>query len=160
MADKVILPLVFMQLYFPNKFLIDKICVMIGEQYFGLVIPKMELNYNEKYTKTIVEESLVDFLQNCYFTIPYRRSKAEIRNIPYIIMNTHRSVEDNFLLFYRFIECYYKKQQIPDIKNTFVSYSIKEHYVSQSGLSDELIEKYAQEMICLRNQCAMWAWAM
>lgn len=93
----------------------------------------------------------MEFLKKCYELIPYRNSKTEIRNIPYIIMKTSRSVEDNFLMFYRFIECYYKKQQINNIRKNFVTYSIKEHYMEKHNLTNEEIERYAQEIICLRN---------
>lgn len=94
---------------------------------------------------------LLEFLKNCYLTIPYRKSKAEFRNIPYIVMKTSRSVEDNFLMFYRFIECYYKRQQIPGIRNKFVKYSIEQHYAIKKELEKEEIENYAQEIISLRN---------
>lgn len=54
-------------------------------------------------------------------------------------------------MFYRFIECFYKKQSIPDITSKFVSYSIREHYAERYKLSEEQIERYAQEIISLRN---------
>ncbi len=142
----------FMQLFYPNKLSVDKICVKVGDVYYQLVSPQMELEYEEKYVEKTVAEDLLEFLKKCYSTIPYRNSKTEIRNIPYIVMKTSRSIEDNFLMFYRFIECYYKKQQISNIRKTFVKYSIKEHYASEHGLSDEQIECFAQEIICLRNK--------
>lgn len=86
-----------------------------------------------------------------YKKIPYRKSKTEIRNIPYIVINTSRNIEDNFLMFYRFIECYYKKQNIPNIIKRFVSYSIRNNYDSTINWTDEQIENYSQEIICLRN---------
>lgn len=143
--------MVFMQLYFPDKFAIDKIYVMVDKEYYQLSLPRMEINCKEKHIGKTVEEDLLHFLNKCYKDIPYRNSKTELRNIPYIIMNTSRSVEDNFLMFYRFIECYYKKQQIPNIKKSFVSHSIKEHYARKNVLTEEEIEKYSQEIICLRN---------
>lgn len=142
----------FMQLYYPNKFSVDRLCVKVDDVYYQLILPQMEFDYKEKYVEKTVKENLMDFLKKCYTTIPYRNSKTEIRNIPYIVMKTSRSIEDNFLMFYRFIECYYKKQQISNISKTFVTYSIKEHYASKYGLSDEQIECYAQEIICLRNK--------
>lgn len=142
---------IFMQLYYPDKFSVDRICVKVDDIYYQLVLPQMDLEYKEKYVGKTVDEQLLDFLKKCYVTIPYRNSKTEIRNIPYIVMKTSRSIEDNFLMFYRFIECYYKKQQISNIRKTFVSHSIKEHYAIKHNLTDEEVEKYAQEIICLRN---------
>lgn len=144
--------MIFMQLYFPDKFLIDKIYVMVGGEYYQFFMPRMELSYKEEHIETTVKDDLLDFLNKCYTTIPYRNSKTEIRNIPYIVRNTSRSIEDNFLMLYRFIECYYKKQQISNIRNTFISYSIKEHYAQKKSLTDEQIENFSQEIICLRNR--------
>ena len=83
--------------------------------------------------------------------IPYRNSKNEIRNIPYIILYTSRNLEDNFLMFYRFIECYYKKQPIENIKRTFIEYSIKNNYKENLGLNEEEFENLVYEIISLRN---------
>lgn len=141
----------FMQLYYPDKFCIDKIDVMVNSHYYRLCIPKVDFKYKDRYVERTIKEGLLDFLKKCYLTIPYRNSKTEIRNIPYIIMKTSRCIEDNFLLFYRFIECYYKKQPIENIKKLFVSYSIREHYMRKNGLSEDAVEKYVQEIICLRN---------
>lgn len=142
---------IFMQLYYPYNFRVDKIYVMVDGVYYKLTLPQREFEYKEKHIEKTVQENLLDFLKNCYVTIPYRNSKTEIRNIPYIVMKTSRGIEDNFLMFYRFIECYYKKQQIRNIRTTFITYSIKVHYAPKCSLPDEQIENYAQEIICLRN---------
>lgn len=142
---------IFMQLYFPNNFSVDKIWCMVGENYYELITDKMEVKCTERYTEKTVEVGLLEFLSGCYKKIPYRKSKTEIRNIPYIVINTSRNIEDNFLMFYRFIECYYKKQNIPNIKKRFVSYSIRNNYDSINNWTDEQIENYSQEIICLRN---------
>lgn len=143
--------IIFMQLYFPDNFSVEKILVNVEENYYELIIPTMEVKCDEKYIETTVKVELLEFLNSCYNLIPYRKSKTEIRNIPYIVVNTSRNIEDNFLMFYRFVECYYKKQEIPDIRKKFVSYSIREHYASKVVLTDEQIENYSQEIICLRN---------
>lgn len=124
---------IFMQLYFPDNFSVDKIWVMVDGDYYELAISAMEVKCRERYTEKTVKAGLLDFLSNCYDRIPYRKSKTEIRNIPYIIVNTSRNIEDNFLMFYRFIECYYKKQPIPDSREKFIFYSIKEHYALKAG---------------------------
>jgi hypothetical protein len=141
----------YMQLYCPNKFKISKILVMVDGTYYKFVIPHMELEYKDDYVEKTVNVDLLEFLMKCYAEIPYRESKAELRNIPYIVIKTSRSLEDNFLMFYRFIECYYKKQPITNIKKNFVTYSIQGHYATKHQMLEIQIEKYAQEIICLRN---------
>lgn len=139
--------LIFMQLYCPDRFKIDEIWVMVNDTYYGLHLPLPEIKYKESRAQQTVEVDLLEFLKECYLKIPYRKGKAEIRNIPYIVLKTSRGLEDNFLMFYRFVECYYKKAGI----NKFISSSITEHYVSKHHLTDEQLENYTQEIICLRN---------
>lgn len=143
---------IFMQLYYPDKFCMDRICVEVNNAYFQFVVPQINLNFSEKYVEKAVDDNLLSFLKKCYLAIPYRKSKADIRNIPYIVIKTSRNLEDNFLMFYRFIECYYKKQQSANIRKTFVTQALKEHYISKSSLSDEQVDKYAREIISLRNR--------
>lgn len=140
--------IIYMQLYFPDKFKVEKIWVEIENNYYELAIPKMEINYNSQYTEPTVQCNLLEFLQNCYNVIPYRKSNEDIRNIPYIIINTSRNLEDNFLMFYRFIECYYKKR---NVRNGFISNSIKEHYAKKNKLTEEQIDTYSHEIKSLRN---------
>lgn len=142
---------IFMQLYLPNKFSVDKIWVFVDNSYYKLVIPHKEVKYDKRTVNQTVGVGMLEFLNNCYNKIPYKNSKSEIRNIPYIVLDTSRNIEDNFLMLYRFIECYYKKQPIKDITKNFISYSLKNDYVSKISLTDEQIEKYSQEIICLRN---------
>lgn len=51
-------------------------------------------------------------------------------------------------MFYKFIECYYKKQ---NITTNFISYSIINNYKKSSTMGNEEIENLSQEIICLRN---------
>lgn len=139
--------MLFMQLYHPDKFIINKILVLIDKNMYKIVAPIPKLEYKEKDTEASINDNLLDYLSKCYTLIPYRKSKTEIRNIPYIIMNTSRGIEDNFLMFYRFIECYYKKQGI----TTFIAHCIKNNYISNEDLSEEEIERYSQEIVSLRN---------
>ena len=143
---------IYLQLYYKNKFIVDKVTVMIEGEYYGLLNMHRKIDYTEKHVFSTVKEELLDFLKKCYTLIPYRKSKSEIRNIPYIIFKAPRNIEDSFLMYYRFIECYYKKQQISNIRKTFISYSIKEHYLGKHPMTDDEFEKYVQEIICLRKQ--------
>ncbi|MEG0978203.1 MAG: hypothetical protein RSD40_04785 [Bacilli bacterium] len=140
----------FMQLYHPDKFIIEKIQVTVDKNSYELCLPIYEIELNESYMRASIHGTILDHLAKCYNSIPYRNSKTEIRNIPYIILNTSRGLEDNFLMFYRFIECYYKKQSIPNIRKSFISYSIKTNY-KKKNISDDEVEQYSQEIICLRN---------
>lgn len=139
----------FLQLLRPCKFRIDKIVVEINKTFFELCIPMNEIKYTSSHVDNSVKEDLMQFLFKCYTRIPYRNSKNEVRNIPYIILNTSRNIEDNFLMFYRFIECYYKQQHIKDIKNSFIKYSIDNNYKNKEKIKN--IENMVQEIICLRN---------
>jgi hypothetical protein len=141
----------FMQLYYPNKFSINKLNVNINDLNYDFFIPyhKIKISYN--YSTQSVNESLIDFLSNCYSTISLRQSNTIIKNIPYIVTNTSRNIEDNFLMFYRFIECYYKNKNIPNIRKSFISYSIENNY-KDNKLDIIDILKYTKEIICLRNK--------
>ena len=60
-------------------------------------------------------DDALTFLSKCYKLIPYRNGKSEFRNIPYVIFDYSRNIEDTFLMLYKTIECYYKKQNIEGI---------------------------------------------
>lgn len=141
--------IVFFQLLKPCKFSIDKVVVEINKTFFELCIPMNEIKYNSSYVDNSVKEDLLQFLFKCYTKIPYRNSNNEIRNIPFIVLHTSRNIEDNFLMFYRFIECYYKQQPIKDIKNSFIRYSIENNYKDKEKIQN--IENLEREIICLRN---------
>ena len=141
--------IMFIQLLRPCKFRIDKIVVEMNKTFFELRSPMNEIKYISSHVDNSVKEDLMQFLFECYTKIPYRNSKNEVRNIPYIILNTSRNIEDNFLMFYRFIECYYKQQHIKDIKNSFIKYSIDNNYKNKEKIKS--IENLVQEIICLRN---------
>lgn len=140
---------IFFQLLKPCKFDIDKITVEIEGFFYELCCPTNEIKYKDSHVNNSVKENLLQFLFKCYTTIPYRNSRNEVRNIPYIILNTSRNIEDNFLMFYRFIECYYKQQPLKDIQTTFIKYSIESDYKDKEKI--ENIENLVQEIICLRN---------
>ena len=140
---------IFFQLLKPCKFDIDKIAVEIEGFFYELCCPTNEIKYKDSHVNNSVKENLLQFLFKCYTTIPYRNSRNEVRNIPYIILNTSRNIEDNFLMFYRFIECYYKQQHIKDIQTIFIKYSIENNYKDKGEIVN--IENLVQEIICLRN---------
>lgn len=143
--------IIYFQLLKPCKFNINKIVVEIEKLYYGFCLPINEMNYKNSYVEKSVTNDVLEFLLNCYSSIPYRNSKNEIRNIPYIILETSRNLEDNFLMFYRFIECYYKKQPIKDIKITFIKYSIENNYKKVNQIEENIIENIVYEIISLRN---------
>ena len=141
--------ILFLQLLKPCKFNIDKVEVEINKTFFELRVPIYEIKYNTSHVHNSVKEDLLQFLFKCYTKIPYRNSNNEIRNIPFIVLHTSRNIEDNFLMFYRFIECYYKQQHIKDIKKSFIRYGIDNNYKDKENIKN--IENLVQEIICLRN---------
>lgn len=141
--------MIFMQLLYPNKFNINKIHVLVNDIYYEIFLPIEKINYNNKFVNPSVDDDFFVFLEKCYNLIPYRKGKHEIRNIPYIVMNSYRGLEDNFLMFYRFIECYYKKKSIV---NNFISYSIEHNYPESRDMNEDDIEKLSAQVNSLRNQ--------
>lgn len=141
--------MIYLQLFKPNRLEINKVTVKIDDDYYGLMVPIEELKYKTSIIENSVEDNLSKFLLKCYHLIPYRNSKNEIRNIPYIILNTYRNIEDNFLMFYRFIECYYKQKPIKNIKNSFIKYSIENNYKDKDKIQN--LKNIEREIICLRN---------
>lgn len=145
--------LMYLQLYTKNGFKTDEIKVAVNGISYDLFFYMRNSNtqaQSKKYEKS-VQSSILDFLENCYLSIPYRNSKTDIRNIPYIILRNDRSIEDNFLMYYRFIECYYKKQNIPDIKKRFIAYSLTNNYLGHNKSLTSEQDNIAREIISLRN---------
>lgn len=136
---------IFMQLLVPDRFEISKIVVYVSDEQYELSIPIESLKTSSKYALPSINENLLSYLSKCYEKIPYRNSISEIRNIPYIILNTSRNLEDNFLMLYRFIECYYKDK---GRHTDFITYSIQKNYKFE--ISSEL-EDLVSEIISLRN---------
>ena len=139
--------MIYMQLFRPGKFHIDKIFTEIDGCIYEFFIALREPKYTERERDYSTKLNLLDFLKECYNRIPYRKSKDEIRNIPYVVMNSYRSIEDNFLMLFRFVECFYKRKGI----RMFMTKCFQEHYKETHNISDEQIDNYAQEIICLRN---------
>ena len=139
--------MVFMQLLRPGKFRIDRMVVDVDGDEYDFFILLLKPKYTDKPVEYSSRMDMLEFLKRCYSTIPYRNSKNDIRNIPYIIMHISQSVEDNYLMFYRFIECYYKRQSV----KYFINEGIKKHYKESPKLTEQQIEQYTQEIICLRN---------
>ena len=144
---------VFLQIYTKRSLKIDEIKVSVNGTSYGIAfyMASCKKDIRKNGGEKSVQCSIMDFLERCYSNIPYRNSKSDIRNIPYIIVKRDRSLEDNFLMYYRFVECYYKKQDISKIKSTFISYSLNENYVSRGKLLPSELENVANEIVSLRN---------
>lgn len=145
--------IIYFKLFNKNKLKIDYLKVEINSFSFDLFYKFQNLEYNNAYTENSVNDRITDFLSKCYSYIPYRKSKSEFRNIPYIVVNDNRGLEDLFLTYYRFIECYYKKQQIPNITKSFIKYSIKNNYLERGQMlpNNMDVDTISQEIISLRN---------
>lgn len=144
---------VFLQIYTKRSLKIDEIRVSVNGTLYGMgfYIPSQKRYIRKNRGEKSVQCSIMNFLERCYVNIPYRHSKSDIRNIPYIILKRDRSLEDNFLMYYRFVECYYKKQDIPKIKTAFISHSLNENYVSRGKLLPSELENVTNEIVTLRN---------
>lgn len=122
--DKYIYELmIYIQLLRPDKLRINKITVCVDDAYYGFILPLKESKYKSSNIENSVSDNILVFLSKCYKLIPYRDSKSKIRNIPYIIFDYSRNIEDTFLMLHKTIECYYKKQNIKGITSKFINYS-------------------------------------
>lgn len=142
----------YIQLLKPDKLRINKITVCIDDTYYGFFSLLKENKYKSSSIENSVSDDILFFLSKCYKLIPYRNSKSEIRNIPYVIFDYSRNIEDIFLMLYKTIECYYKKQNIKGITSSFINYSIHNNYDKFKKKTEDEIEDLARQIICLRNR--------
>jgi len=140
----------YMELLQTTKRNLKKVLIEINSNNYEINYASLlENNKNSKSSQTTVVGNVADYLLNCYTSLPIRKSNVSNRNIPYVLFNKHRSVEDSFLLFYRFVECYYKKGNYQD---TYLSKSFidaKEIYLKY--FKEEDFDNVLQEIISLRN---------
>ena len=143
----------YIQLLRPDKLKLNKITVCVDETYYGYYSWIIEeKKYKSSNIKNSVSDDALTFLSKCYKLIPYRNGKSEIRNIPYVIFDYSRNIEDTFLMLYKTIECYYKKQNIEGITTKFINYGIHNNYDKSKNKAEDEIEDLARQIICLRNR--------
>ena len=61
-----------------------------------IILTMTYTKYNDKYISNSVSIDFIEFLTRRYYLIPYRKSKSDIRNIPYIIFETSRNLKNIF----------------------------------------------------------------
>ena len=142
---------IYLQLFIPGRFMFEKIQLFIGDNLIDYYIEFDEFTIKKDFSKNSVTVSLLDFLSNCYKTIPYRDGNEEIRNIPYIINHKYRSIEDNFIACFRFIECFYKRTTSLDKSRPIIEQAIKDHPQELSSYSTFGSTDYIEEIVALRN---------
>lgn len=140
--------ILYIQLYRPDKTLINKLTVCINDIYYGFNIPLKKIQISKNSIQNSVSEDFSTFISRCYTNLSYRNANSAIRNIEYIIFNYSRNIEDTFLMLFRTIECYYKKQ---GKTKSFISYSIRNNYNNVNNLSNEDIELLTAQILSLRN---------
>ena len=141
--------ILYMQLYNPNKFKICRTEILIEDDWINYSIPTYEIKYFEKEVKQSVQVALLPFLQNAYKSIAFRRGSQLSRNIPYIVIQRSKQIEDDFLDCYRFVECYKKKNTAGNTYKCFNSL-LTEHKLLIKKNENE-INHLSQEIISLRN---------
>ena len=142
---------VYLQLFKPGAFEFEKIQLLVGTEYVEYCINYDEINYKKRGIQNSVDGKLIGFLEACYKNIPYRDGQVETRNIPYIINRRYRSLEDNFLTCFRFIECYYKRSTNLSSNKDIITQSLSDHPQDTSSFQT-LGTDYIDEIIALRNQ--------
>ena len=75
---------IFMQLYYPYNFRVDKIYVMVDGLYYQLSMPQREFEYKEKHIeKTVKEDLLAAFITysiKAHYAPKYRLSDGQTEN--------------------------------------------------------------------------------
>ena len=143
--------MVYMQLYYPGKFKINKMLLRIdGKNYLFVSKFTRPIEYSDRFIKFSVKDGLLEFLKKCYINMPYRDTEGATRNIPYVVMKTYRNVEDNFLMSFRFLEHYYKAKNPKWSNWKVIRKAISNHYKDKE-LDSETIEKEVREILALRN---------
>lgn len=140
----------YMQLYSKEGFKVDTVWTKIDNSFyrFNCGVRKFDYKGNKR---TSVDGGLVSFLKECYSKIDYAcTTKIWLRNISYAVGPKARNIEDNFLLFYKFIECFYKSKNEKGIAKRFIMKSIEEHDAGRKYSEEELL-KLSREIVCLRN---------
>lgn len=161
---------IFLQLFKYRGFKINKIFIEIDGKKLEISNKLLDLKYemNHKYSLTNVK--IYEFLESCYKNLEYRSNKNEVRSIPYIILRPNSNIEDRFLLYFRYIEFYYKnnknfnlfyekentkyqkKQNIKNKKDLNVNKTIYKYiYEKTNFLKKYQSRKNINEIITLRN---------
>lgn len=140
--------MIYIQLLRPDKLEINKLTVGINNTFYGYSIPIRKIKYTNSYIQNSVSDDITSFIYKCYTLMPYRKGRSAIRNIPYIIFDYSRNLEDTFLMLYRTVEIYYKSK---GNAKSFISYSINNNYKDDKERSKDEIEILSQQIISLRN---------
>ena len=141
---------IYMELLKQKCNLLEKVYLKIKDKYFEL---KCDEFYSEKENKNIqlsFKDNIDDYLKNCYKNMQIRGNNSVNRNIPYILFGHSRNIEDSYLLYYRFIECFYKKK---NYQSNFIFKALNDSKnIYLRNFKEEDIENVVQEIVCLRNQ--------
>lgn len=92
--------IIYMQLYYPDKFIIDKVKININNVFYTYVTNFLSIKSKNGYVHKSVQVDLLTFLANCYTNISYRSAKSEIRNSKDVIITKSRHLEDLFGSYY------------------------------------------------------------
>ncbi len=140
---------IYMELYIKGGFKIDDLSIQVDDKFYKFGCWMQRFEYKGR-KKTAVSDDMEQFLKKCYESINYSSTnKVWIRNIPYAIGLTSINIEDSFLSYYKFIECFYKNKHKQNT-NCFITDAIEEYYSEKEYLKEEL-RKLSREVVCLRN---------
>ena len=142
---------IYLQLFKAGAFEFEKFQLFVGTEYVEYCTIFDEINLKKRSIQNSVDSKLIEFLAACYRNIPYRDGQEETRNIPYIIIRRYRSLEDNFLTCFRFIECYYKRTTNLTSNSDVLTQALIDHPQNISNFKT-LGADYKDEIIALRNQ--------
>jgi hypothetical protein len=93
----------YMHLYSRGGFKVDRILTRINTCFYEFHCATRKFDYTGNKNRC-VDDNLSSFLRGCYLKIDYSVTKKSwLRNISYAVGPKARNIEDNFLLFYRFV---------------------------------------------------------
>ncbi len=142
--------MIYMQLYYPDSFIMEDVSTQIDDQHYSFVTQTIRpIEHKGSNSRMAVNVKLLDFLRNCYLNMPYRDIEGATRNIPYVIMNTYRNIEDSFLLYFRFIEYFYKSKKNMRENIEIIGRCFHEHFDDQ--MDRERLKSHSREIVALRN---------
>lgn len=129
---------------------IEKVLLKIEDNYFELVCDEFYKDKENKNIQLSYNCKIDDYLVKCYQNMPIRGNSTVNRNISYVLFEHSRNIEDSYLLYYRFIECFYKRK---NYQTNYISKALndsKDIYLKY--YKDDDFDNIVQEIVCLRNK--------
>lgn len=146
---------IFLQLFMRNKLEIISVQAVIEGYYVDYNCRFFRLVHKSNWAEKSVNDTLLSFLKKAYSALPYRNNTTEdVRSLRYMVFSRQSNMEDNFLTYFRFVECYYKRTSHYTSNCQLLKDAIADCYRNDSRMDANRINDYSQEIVSLRNHYA------